>query len=157
MATLGDDVVLFGGKSGDAASPGGPLLGDTWTWNGASWTQLDVEGPSARVGAAMATLDHTVVLFGGMDESGTILADTWTWDGTTWTQVDVWGPTNVKGAPALPNLVATLKGTMVLFSAPQAGGPGFTWTWDGTSWAKLVLAAPNPLEGTFQAAVMSTW
>jgi hypothetical protein len=31
-------------------------LGDTWTWNGSSWTEQDVAGPSAPALAAMATV-----------------------------------------------------------------------------------------------------
>ncbi|MGH7298120.1 MAG: Kelch repeat-containing protein [Polyangiaceae bacterium] len=157
MATLRGTVVLFGGKNGDVQSPGGPLFGDTWTWNGKSWTQLDVAGPGARVSPAMATLGDTVVLLGGMDESGSVLGDTWTWDGAAWTPVDVQGPTTVKGVPAIPNLVATLEGTVVLYSAPQSLGPSYTWTWKGTSWKRLDVIGPNLLEGPFQAAVMSTW
>jgi hypothetical protein len=48
-ATVGDVVVLFGG--GPFV---GPALGDTWTWNGSSWTVDMRPGPSPRVGAAMA-------------------------------------------------------------------------------------------------------
>jgi hypothetical protein len=157
MATLGDTVVLFGGKNGSVTSPGGPLLDDTWTWNGTSWKEHNVEGPAARVSPAMATLDDAVVLFGGMDESGKILGDTWTWNGTTWTAVDVPGPTDVQYHPVVPNLTATLDGTVVLYTAPQSFGPGYTWIWKGTSWTQLDVFGPNLLEGPFQAGAMSAW
>jgi len=48
-ATLGGKVVLFGGQD-DNENP----LGDTWVWDGASWTQLEVAGPSPRWFPAMA-------------------------------------------------------------------------------------------------------
>jgi hypothetical protein len=72
-------VVLFGGWNGSSD------LGDTWTWNGTTWTkQHPAVHPSARFGAAMAydAATRTVVLFGGSGVSG----DTWTWNGKTWTK-----------------------------------------------------------------------
>jgi hypothetical protein len=51
MATLGSDVVLFGGYDGSS------FLQDTWTFNGTSWTQASVSSPPpARAYAMMATL-----------------------------------------------------------------------------------------------------
>ncbi len=49
MATLGGQVVLFGGY-------GGNYLNDTWTFDGSSWTQVTGSGPSARVEASMASI-----------------------------------------------------------------------------------------------------
>lgn len=66
--------VLFGGAAGEV------WPADTWTWDGATWTKLDVVGPSARDNAMMAALNDNVVLFGGSDAG--VLGDTWTWDGT---------------------------------------------------------------------------
>jgi len=100
MAAVAHTAVLFGGY--DAVSD----LGDTWTWDGVSWTQQDVSGPSpARSSAAMATLNGTVVLFGGLREGSAVipaaeatLSDTWTWDGAKWTKLDVPGPSARFGA-----------------------------------------------------------
>ena len=55
-------VVLFGGTGH------GALLGDTWTWNGTTWTQqTPATSPPARESASMAydAATGTVVLFGG--------------------------------------------------------------------------------------------
>jgi hypothetical protein len=49
MAPVDGKLVLFGG-----VGPG-MNLADTWTWDGTVWTQIDVAGPSARAGTAMAT------------------------------------------------------------------------------------------------------
>jgi N-acetylneuraminic acid mutarotase len=51
MAKVGDTLVLFGGGTFD----GSPWFSDTWTFDGSTWTRLDVHGPSARAGAVMAT------------------------------------------------------------------------------------------------------
>jgi len=42
----------------------------------------------------MATLNGTVVLFGGCPtiDCSAPLSDTWTWNGTGWTQIGVTGP-----------------------------------------------------------------
>ncbi len=88
LATMGGDIVLFGGQ--DAT---GAVLGDTWTFNSRNWTvQVTSGGPTPRYGHAMAALRGQVVLFGGQDATGAALDDTWTYDGATWTQVPVSGP-----------------------------------------------------------------
>ncbi len=148
MATLNGTVVLFGGCSvSDPDEPGGITcsspLSDTLTWDGMGWTQQDVVGPSARVGHAMASLDGTVLLFGGAPAvvvSHFDLGDTWTWNATSWTQ------RSVSGAPVRENhAMAALNGTVVLFgggsSAYFAPDPN-TWTWDGTTWSRHVPSPP---------------
>ncbi len=80
-------VVLFGGHNW----VGGNLVyyGETWAWNGASWTKVATAGPGGRSGHAMAsdTLRKRVVLFGG-GRGETRLGDTWEWNGKKWTKVD---------------------------------------------------------------------
>lgn len=53
MATLGNNVVLFGGV--DAS---GNAIGERWLWNGTTWTQMTglLTFPGARCGHGMATL-----------------------------------------------------------------------------------------------------
>jgi hypothetical protein len=77
-------VVVFGGVGGIQD----PLLNDTWTWNGTTWTeQHPAANPPARweASAAYDAATGTVVLFGGYYFRG-VYGDTWTWDGTTWAQ-----------------------------------------------------------------------
>ena len=79
-------IVLFGGH--DA----GGLCGDTWEYDGVSWTERSTGGPSARDAAAMAydKARDLTVLFGGHD--GNYKQDTWAWNGTNWTQQPGTGP-----------------------------------------------------------------
>ena len=68
------NVVLFGGA--DALQ----RFGDTWTWDGTTWTkQAPATSPPARYSASMAydAATGNVVLFGG--QGGAFLGDTWTW------------------------------------------------------------------------------
>jgi N-acetylneuraminic acid mutarotase len=52
MTTFRNEIVLFGG-AGDIPS-GPPFLGDTWTFDGNTWTQVATTGPSARYAYAVA-------------------------------------------------------------------------------------------------------
>jgi hypothetical protein len=55
-------------------------LGDTWMWDGKVWKQLNTEGPSPRLNAAMAFDGQNILLFGGRYETpdGFLdLNDTW--------------------------------------------------------------------------------
>jgi hypothetical protein len=74
-------VVLFGGYN----DVGGERvrLGDTWEWDGATWTLRAQTGPMPRSGVAMAYDErlHRTVLFGG---NGGPRSDTWAWDGVRW-------------------------------------------------------------------------
>jgi hypothetical protein len=129
-------VLLFGGD------PGGPPLGDTWSWDGALWTQIADTGPSARQGFAMVfdTTASRVVLFGGASGSN-LLADTWTWDGTEWTQVGDTGPA-ARSGHALAYDDARKR--VVLFGGRMAVNPlGDTWEWDGTEWTQVQDVGPS--------------
>jgi hypothetical protein len=83
--------VLFGGFLCDSAlcSPGGgpAHFGDTWEWDGATWTERVVPGPGPRWLHAMAydPVRQRVVLHGGRHPFGQQLMDLWEWDGTSWT------------------------------------------------------------------------
>jgi hypothetical protein len=71
-------VVLFGG-SGYPVTP--RTYGDTWTWDGTTWTlQHPAASPPPEYDAAMAydPATGTVVLFGG-DNLHRRLGDTWLW------------------------------------------------------------------------------
>jgi hypothetical protein len=75
------EVVRFGGSANGTTSG---TLGDTWTWNGTTWTQkLPAASPSPRSnpGLAYDTFRGVVVLFGGANTG--YLSDTWEWNGTT--------------------------------------------------------------------------
>ena len=135
--TAGSSVVLFGGWAASEE------LADTWTWDGAVWTQRSVVGPSERSGTVMAPLGGALVLFGGfgpVDAGPSVLGDTWTWDGTAWSQLEVSGPPAREFAAMAP-----LGGEVVLFGGLSGDGAvylGDTWTWDGATWTPLAVSGP---------------
>jgi hypothetical protein len=146
-------VVLFGGNmlTGNTFN----VLGDTWTWDGANWTQQPTStAPSARMLASMAydPASATTVLFGGCGQScgSNQLADTWTWNGTSWTQQTPAQSPLRRDAAALTFddahealvLFGGEVGGNCEFSCPQLGD---TWTWNGTTWQQLKgSGAPPP-------------
>jgi hypothetical protein len=71
-------LFLFGGRDGAGAS-----FADTWVYDIAAgtWSQLDIEGPALRFGAATAEdrNKRRLYLFGGQDVS-TFYNDTWRFD-----------------------------------------------------------------------------
>ena len=125
------NAVLFGGSGRSHHHHG--FFGDTWTWDGLTWTkQAPAAHPSARFGASMAYDKATgdTVLFGGGDGVH-LFSGTWTWDGSTWTKQAPAAHPSARQSASMAYDAAT--GNIVLF-----GGSGYsgwfsdTWTWGGS-------------------------
>ena len=136
-------VVLFGGL---AVLGGGKIqgLGDTWEWDGTTWSQIMFSGatPPARGAPAMAydPSRAKTVMFGGVGG----LADTWEYEGTTWTPRVVVGPAGRETAMAYDPInhdvaiYGGASGTTVF---------GDAWAWNGVAWTKLPGTAPPARSG----------
>ena len=116
-------VVLFGGSTASG------LSGETWEWDGSTWTMVSNTGPAARWMHAM-TYDSRrgrVVMLGGAPAD----TATWEWDGSTWSAVAS-GP-----AGSMPSMAFdSVRGQVVLF------GAGETWEWDGSTWTQASTTPP---------------
>lgn len=90
------DIVMFGGTNRLGA------LGETWTWDGSAWRQMQpATAPPPRQDAVMAfdPSSNRLILFGGVTcgpfqpddligcDGTELLSDTWAWDGATWSRV----------------------------------------------------------------------
>jgi len=134
-----DRVVLFGGL----ASLLSPPLGDTWEFDGVTWTQrFPAHAPQRRVDHAMAydVASQGALLFGGRTGQAVSHGDTWVWDGTDWAQVAVTGPSPRHGHAMSCDWN---RGRTVMFGGFAAGAVGDTWEWNGSSWSH-VLTGPAP-------------
>jgi uncharacterized protein (TIGR03437 family) len=131
-------VVLFGGAGSTVMNLN---LGDTWVWDGSTWTQESpMTSPPAENSHAMAydSLHGQVVLFGrqGM----------WLWNGSNWTQPF---PKKSPG-PRFGCAMAYDSKHMqvVLFGGQDAITNqylGDTWLWDGSNWTQISPAnSPRP-------------
>ncbi len=136
-------VVLFGGFHSIPPTTYTDL-GDTWVWNGSTWTQAATTGPSARVNVGMAYDQHNnqLILFGGNDRSGNF-NDTYEWTGSSWTKLSPPDSPTVRSSPSLvydPN-----SSGLILFG----GGNGLnfsneTWKWTGSDWSNVSPATSPP-------------
>jgi hypothetical protein len=133
-------TVLSGGQSYD-----GENLGDTWEWDGTTWTQRSATGPSPRYLHAMAydSARHVSVLFGGITLSfiSTYHSDTWEWDGATWTQHSSIGPSPRAGSCMAYD---SIRHVTRLFGGGDANlnSQADTWEWDGTLWMSKPFSGP---------------
>lgn len=88
-------LVLFSGFPGIAnnVTPG-RVLNDTWTFDGATWTQqTPANSPIERYGGGLVwdSARQRLVLYGGLSwkqsaRTDVYRQDTWIWDGSNWTQ-----------------------------------------------------------------------
>jgi hypothetical protein len=136
-------IVLFGGDAGTF-----PRLGDTWEWDGATWTQRATTGPEKRSDAGMTfdSVRGVCVLFGGIavpqPNEFTYFGDTWTWDGSVWTRVSNTGPSPRR---RVAMTFDALQGRAIIFGGERAGGSALdeTCLWDGAVWSQMAGAQPR--------------
>ncbi len=137
------ELVLFGGSEGTGS--GGTYDGDTWAWNGTTWTELNPTGstPAARAGASMAydTATSQLVLFGGDGANG-LLDDTWTFTGSAWSEASPATSPSVLGYSAMA--YDPTSSQLVLFNGLSGEDLGSTWSWTGSNWNESTSPAVNP-------------
>ncbi|HEX5052078.1 MAG TPA: kelch repeat-containing protein [Planctomycetota bacterium] len=131
--SVGQRVLLFGGRNTTGTVS---ALGDTWSWNGSTWTQLSPPvSPPARAASAMVTdlANNRVLLFGGHGAGSNRFGDTWAWTGATWVQLASSGP-----SPREHHAMAfdAVRNRCVLFGGWDIASLGDTWEFDGTTWAQ---------------------
>ncbi len=135
-------TLLFGGQGREGEV--WVKYDDTWTWDGAEWTQLQVAGPTPRVGANIAydPLRDRVLLYGGLTSAGRP-TDTWEWDGQRWRLLSETGP-EIVGERSMafdPSI-----GRIILFDG-RTGRPSKTWVWTGHIW--LLIATNGPAVSSY--------
>ncbi|MGK0301594.1 MAG: hypothetical protein ACI89X_002473 [Planctomycetota bacterium] len=139
--------IVFGG---DAQYNGGGALGDTWEWDLATstWLQLTpATQPTARVHSRMAydIIHGNILMFGGR---GAIGAETWSWDGVDWTMLT---PSTVPPPREQANLAANWStGEIIMFGGSTGAGGGVigdTWVWNGFDWNQIATMTSPGLGG----------
>jgi hypothetical protein len=137
-------TVMFGGFDYVSST----TLGDTWEWNGSTWTRVATTGPPPRAWCRMAydSRRGVMVLFGGRHPVGNVnYGDTWEWDGSTWTQVF---PATSPSCRYYQEMAYDSKRNVtVLFggwNSESSNYFGDTWEWDGSAWTNVASSGPNP-------------
>jgi hypothetical protein len=153
-------VVLYGGFLGTrVTSPTtvGNICDDqTWTFEGRSWTQLEISGPPGLCYPSMTydASDGYVLLWGGVETGSSGYGPD---SGQTWTYVHgQWSDLNIRGPPANGSTTSPMTydpsiGRVVMFvnypcnGCDQAGTENQTWVYSGGAWAQLSVGVePTP-------------
>jgi hypothetical protein len=116
------------------------LLGDSWEWDGKSWTRYRGEGPPPRV-LAVAAYDKKnkqIVLYGGFGSAG-LLTDTWLYDDNGWKKSSATAPGDYVPHAMFYNEVKQ-KIAMVVVVLNSGDDQRFSvnemWEWSGSEWVK---------------------
>jgi hypothetical protein len=139
-------TVMFGGVMPTSTIQ--VIYGDTWEWNGGSWTRVATAGPAPRFAGTLAydSARATSVLFGAAGGDGT-----WGWDGSTWTHLQI----DPEGRTSFALAFDSARGRTVMFGGHVIGNTsitfGDTWEWDGVAWQLRAATGPPARESTAMA------
>jgi galactose oxidase-like protein len=156
-----DQYVVYLGGANLGAGANCSSAGQTWTYQGGSWSQVNTSSgsPPDRQGAAFTndSADGYMLLFGGISPScGTVCNDTWSFVGGTWTHRNPANfPSNRSGAGMAYD---TKDGYVLLFGGSSWAGCSYqtqnspycmdrdTWSYKGGNWVQLSPVGPVPPE-----------
>jgi len=125
--------------------------GQTWSWNGTTWTRLSPPAsPPASGGSSPMAYDQAtkaVLLFDGGECNSCRQDHTWSWNGTAWTRLSSPASPPASGGWSMAYDPATA--TVLLFGGTSTAWPAVvpldeTWSWNGTAWTRL-SPARSPL------------
>jgi uncharacterized protein (TIGR03437 family) len=143
-------VVLFGGNAANPTGAPQASLTDTWTWNGAEWTQqFPVNSPpslNALPAMAFDAAHNQIILLLGDG----FTTETWIWSGSNWTQ-----QSPQSSPPSSFDYAVTFDPVHSQILA-WASADFSTWAWNGSNWTKkssgagphasvVAEMAPDPL------------
>jgi hypothetical protein len=135
---VGQRTILHGGlTSGPTASNG-----ETWSFDGVTWTQLSpATTPPNRWGHQLVTdtKRNRIVMFGGRSPSLTANAnDTWEWNGSDWQLVI---PAASPSTRAFYGAAFDARrGKTVIIGAQSTFVGSETWEYDGVTWQQALTA-----------------
>ncbi|HEX8617520.1 MAG TPA: kelch repeat-containing protein [Thermoanaerobaculia bacterium] len=148
-------TVLFGGFFGQN------YRNDTWTWDGAKWTEVDIDNddrPPHRGTMAMwyDPLAQKTIVYGGVgrgsiNEKVKRFSDMWSFDGARWTNMNIAQTPGIRFRPL--TAIHPVTGKLTMFgglraeqldedSVDQYFGDDL-WEWDGASLKWTQLAQPD--------------
>lgn len=142
-------VVVVAGGLASGSIGNGVYRGDTWEYDGTTWSQRFPSYQPIRRCAPAVAWDETrreTLLFGGHD-GAQALGDLWAWNGSAWALRSAAGPSaRLAAAFAFDGNCgrAVLHGGA---DATFATNYGDGWAWDGQQWAQLTGPQPSARHG----------
>jgi hypothetical protein len=139
-------LILYGGTTQTPAA----ILGETWSWNGITWTLLNPPGGAPpRWGHRIVrdTQLNRLLTFGGRSPTISGLAsDTYQWSGTAWSLVPA--PTAPPARFRYGMVYDSVRSRLVLFGGRTlSGNVADMWEFDGATWIEVTTAnSPPPRE-----------
>jgi hypothetical protein len=161
------ETVLFGGFGPHL--PGETARNDTWTWDGATWTERHPlhapPAPAPVTGSAMAfdTRSKSLLLLApvdlrarGITAGGKLPFGTWRWDGADWNEIATpaapFYATEGNEDHFVPLLTPLHDGAGLLFYAwSLTQRVAQTWSWNGTAWTEQ-----HPVHAPTQGGLLAT-
>ena len=135
--------MLFGGQNAGAA------LGDTWEYDGVTWSQrVTTPAPAPRFQHALVydSARACTVLFGGRGATWLLLGDTWEYDGATWRAVAPLASPTPRSGHAM--VFDPTRARTVLFGGLYSSVTGAVaadvWEYDGSTWNAVAVPAAVP-------------
>jgi hypothetical protein len=149
------NVILFGGKTtANTNTPG--FCGNSYKWNGSSWSEITGVLPPYRGDAACFYDGTNVNIIGGANETVN-LSDMWKCNSTTWSQVSLPAEVIPYAQPT------TLRGAGACYQSSETSGFIFggatpynrhyvldTWSWASNVWT-LLAPVNNPVAAEWPA------
>jgi hypothetical protein len=143
-----DRTVLYGGRWISGSLTNYMNVGETWEWDGSSWTHIETGSADPLILFTMV-YDRKlgrVVRHGGSISGDWISEDpaTYAWDGTNWTQIA--GGSFVRGAQRAT--YDSARGKTVMFGGtsitdgPRPPGDETTWEFNGVEWVQVADTGP---------------
>ncbi|MAG57956.1 MAG: hypothetical protein CMJ83_16855 [Planctomycetes bacterium] len=131
-------IVMFGGSPASTA----PALGDTWEWDGVTWTQVfPATSPAPRQDHRMAlSPSGNVLMVGRVGPASSV--ETWEYDGTNWLQFAPGAPIQARIRHGLAYDSSTNQ--TVLFGGYCGLGVADTHRWNGSSWDLFATSGDRP-------------
>jgi hypothetical protein len=133
-------LVLYGGRPVAL----GTCSPETWEWDGETWTQKDVQPPTAcdHVRMVYDAARGESILFSGLDPSENRVNETWSWNGEEWKRLSQEGPESRGhfGFVYDPNHAQAL-----LYGGYASTVTDEFWVWKDDAWQEVNFAGPGNL------------
>jgi cysteine-rich repeat protein len=152
-----DRLVIFGGATEPTTFSAGHVLGDTWEWNGSTWTEITSAGPPLRWGHVMVfdPVRGVSVMAGGYNtspgSSPPVLQGTWEYDGA-WTMKSGSNPTEFILADGAYDPISK---TPIVYGGEGGGYSNNTYSWNGSAWT--AMGGSTVASGRYDMMLATDW